>query len=256
MKKSLNQKRGERLRQEYNYYKRETGGNQDKFSEMLHITRQTLNRYFKGSSGLDDLRCDQLAALLHVRVEYLKCQDDFRTDEEMLSELNQQELQSYRLHKELLSSLGIEITPKIRIIIDHDFIKENPELLQEYTVPDSWPRSAITVIKPIPPEIVAKLPADTEIAAFFAVTSREPLLHTLPSLAAFTQKTGLHNDHNADLNMNGLKSLFRQIDILVGDFVRMQLDIYERAAGYDVSSIHGKRAGATMQNGLYFPKNK
>lgn len=112
-------KETERLRLEYDYQKnnRRADGYRYSYNDLLDVlcyaNTTRISEVFNGKHRLDDNQYKRLAAEWGVRVEYLKCEDDFRTEDDMYAAAKVERTESIELHLRYLKLLGYDAQPHL-----------------------------------------------------------------------------------------------------------------------------------------------
>ena len=85
-------------------------------------------------------RAEALANRFNVRLQYLCGDDDFRTEEEMISQMSIQDRDAFTKSKEYLETIGFSLKPTILLTADTWFYRDNIDLLEPYIYPADWKR--------------------------------------------------------------------------------------------------------------------
>lgn len=106
-KEMLHQKMGNRLKQ----LAKEYGFTRENMSEAINYSCGHISRLYSGVSEIPDSAAQILSDLWHIRKEYILCEDDFRTDEEMYSYLNDNSIKEMQAAISYLETLGLFLHP-------------------------------------------------------------------------------------------------------------------------------------------------
>lgn len=130
---------GDRLRKERNiqkaYYPEEPKLYNNKYIGVaLNYSENYVSKFFSGEKKLEDRQYKVLADYWGVRVEYLKCDDDFRTEDDMLTFMSEKDRKEFKTIQEYLKILNIEFVPYIRTVmsVNKKYISENADALRQY----------------------------------------------------------------------------------------------------------------------------
>lgn len=111
--------RVERLRTELTRVKNDkrtegyTYGYKDLLCVLNYAQTSRVSEVFNGKHALDDNQYKELADEWNVRVEYLKCEDDFRTEDDMYAAAKAERTESIELHLRYLKLLGYDAKPHL-----------------------------------------------------------------------------------------------------------------------------------------------
>lgn len=106
-------------------------------AEFLGCHEKTVSRYYNDRLHMPDEYIKELAKEWAVRMEYLKCEDDWRTEEEMWEMIQISNQKGLQLRLDYLRHLGISCEPKVISSISSAFICRNKEKLRDYLAWDS-----------------------------------------------------------------------------------------------------------------------
>lgn len=82
-----------------------------KIGEIFPYSENYVSKFFSGKLLLDDEQYQKLADYWGVRVEYLKCEDDARTDADLSAFIKNYDSENFRRAQDFLESLGIQLAP-------------------------------------------------------------------------------------------------------------------------------------------------
>lgn len=120
---------GKRLKNEA--HKR--GWTNEKMAEFLsYSSPKQISPFYSGKSKLSDDRYAKLAKEWGLREEYLKGDDDWKTDAEMLEYAHIDDINSFNACKEYLKTIGIIIKPTMFISIEITTLYKHWDLLRTY----------------------------------------------------------------------------------------------------------------------------
>lgn len=115
--KGMLERRKQRFEDEFKIQKALRGGDYTRaeLAEELNFSRdtQSISRFFSKKSTTPFTRYAELADLWNVREEYLFCDDDFRTEEDLLNAAGAVLDKRTQTHIELLKLLGYEVKARL-----------------------------------------------------------------------------------------------------------------------------------------------
>lgn len=103
----LHLKMGARLK----WLAKENGLTREELGEITGYSSGHISRFYNGKSEIPDNMAQILSELWNVRKEYILCEDDFKTDEQMYSYLNENSIKEMQAAIEYLKTLGIVFRP-------------------------------------------------------------------------------------------------------------------------------------------------
>lgn len=106
-KEMLHQKMGNRLKQ----LAKEHGFTREDISKAINYSCGHISRFYSGVLEIPDNVAQILSDFWHIRKEYILCEDDFRTDEEMYSYLNENSIKEMQAAISYLETLGLFLRP-------------------------------------------------------------------------------------------------------------------------------------------------
>lgn len=106
-KKMLHQKIGQRLKK----LAKEHGFTREDMAEKLNYSCGHISRFYKGTIEIPDNVAQTLSELWTIRKEYILCEDDFKTDEEMYSYMNETSIKEMQAAIDYLKTLDITFRP-------------------------------------------------------------------------------------------------------------------------------------------------
>lgn len=106
-KKMLHSKMGQRLKK----LAKEHGFTREDMAEKLNYSCGHISRFYKGTIEIPDNVAQALSKLWNIRKEYILCEDDFKTDEEMYSYMNETSIKEMQAAIDYLKTLGIVFRP-------------------------------------------------------------------------------------------------------------------------------------------------
>lgn len=130
----LNIKIGKRLKELY----KEFDSKQIITSNYLHCHKGTFSRYCSGKEKLPLDYAEKLSIKWGVRKEYILCEDDFKTDEELLSFIEITNHNVFISQKKYLETLGFYITLSYSLLCNDITIYKNKNELLPYLRTDSY----------------------------------------------------------------------------------------------------------------------
>jgi len=90
---------------------KESNHNRATIGEKLGYSETSISRFYSGVTALNDTAFKKIIDEFKVRKEYLLCEDDFKTDEEMYACLNENDMSEYKKSLHYLETLGLEFKP-------------------------------------------------------------------------------------------------------------------------------------------------
>lgn len=106
-KKMLHLKIGQRLKQ----LAKEHGFTREDMSVKLNYSSGHISRFYNGSIELPHNVASVLAETWGIRKEYILCEDDFKTDDEMYLYLNETSIKDMQIAIDYLKTLGLVLRP-------------------------------------------------------------------------------------------------------------------------------------------------
>lgn len=106
-KEMLHLKMGQRLKQ----LAKEHGLTREDIGEIINYSCGHISRFYNGIIEIPDSAAQILSKLWNIRPEYILCEDDFKTDEEMYLYVNESSIQDMKAAMSYLQTLGIELRP-------------------------------------------------------------------------------------------------------------------------------------------------
>jgi len=128
IKKELNPEQGKRLIECLN----EIRMTQKELAETTGYTQQHINNIVKGKRNMSIEAARKFSEYLHVREEYLLCEDGFKTEDEMCSLLKEIDTHEFRIAIQYLATLGLEFKPKYSLFCSLSALHENIAILSKY----------------------------------------------------------------------------------------------------------------------------
>lgn len=106
-KEMLHLEMGARLK----WLAKENGLTREKLGEITGYSSGHISRFYNGKSEIPDNMAQTLSELWNIRKEYILCEDDFKTDEQMYRSLNESSIKEMKATMEYLKTLGIVFRP-------------------------------------------------------------------------------------------------------------------------------------------------
>lgn len=106
-KELLHQKIGNRMKQ----LAKEHCFTREDMSETIGYSCGHISRFYSGMIEIPDSAAQILSDLWHIRKEYILCEDDFRTDEEIYSYLNENSIKEMQAAIKYLETLDLFLHP-------------------------------------------------------------------------------------------------------------------------------------------------
>lgn len=106
-KKMLHLKIGQRLKM----LAKEHGYTREDMSEKLNYSCGHISRFYNGSIEVPDNVASVLAETWGIRKEYILCEDDFKTDNEMYLYLNETSIKDMQIAMDYLKTIGLVLRP-------------------------------------------------------------------------------------------------------------------------------------------------
>ncbi len=106
-KSMLHYKIGQRLKQ----LAKEHDCTREDLSEKINYSCGHISRFYNGTIEIPDTAACILAELWGVRKEYILCEDDFKTDDEMYTYLNEVSVKDMQAAIDYLKTLGLLLRP-------------------------------------------------------------------------------------------------------------------------------------------------
>ncbi len=125
---------GGRLKQEA---KKRGLTNDDMASLLLYSSGKQISPIYSGIKELTDDRFAILAKTWNVRENYLRCIDDWETDDDMLKNTEILDIDSFKVCKAYLETLGLRLCPFISSILDISLVYRDWEIIKEYLTDDT-----------------------------------------------------------------------------------------------------------------------
>lgn len=166
---------GERLNNEYHYQKQIRKEKKEKYTQKevadtLGLADvRSVSEKFNGHTSLSDTQFKKLAAAWGVRVEYLRGDDNYRTDSDVPVFDNEKDYDSFHTYKKYFKSIGFTFAPRMLLSVKND----NPgllKILRPYITPILIKEDGMAgfnvyrLIDPIPENILQQIdPADMNI---------------------------------------------------------------------------------------------
>lgn len=119
MEKEKYEREGARLKEALKYMRDHVDAHysQRTLAADLHYTEQTISHYASGKHRMSDDDYQRLADLWGMRVEYLRGDDDFMFDDDLLSFVTSRNAEWFKAHLELLRHTGCNVTPMLYLKI-------------------------------------------------------------------------------------------------------------------------------------------
>lgn len=124
----LNKKIGYRIKS----LAKENGDTAQKLSEPLFCTKEQISRYYNGHCTISDDRISILAKRWRVREEYIRCEDDFKTNEELYFAVNENDIKNMQSAISYLESLDLHLKPYSSLHCSLTALKKNIDTLKPY----------------------------------------------------------------------------------------------------------------------------
>ena len=81
-------------------------------ADILHYSNEKqISPIYSGKHKLSEDRFEELAKIWNVRIDYLKCKDDFRTEEDLLKSQHNHSKSNLQLQLRYLETIGFTISP-------------------------------------------------------------------------------------------------------------------------------------------------
>ena len=106
-KEMLHLEMGARLK----WLAKENGLTREELGEITGYSSGHISRFYNGKSEIPDNMAQTLSELWNIRKEYILCEDDFKTDEQMYWSLNESSIKEMRAAMEYLKTLGVVFRP-------------------------------------------------------------------------------------------------------------------------------------------------
>lgn len=106
-KKMLHSKMGQRLKQ----LAKEHNLTREDMSELINYSCGHISRFYNGTIKIPDNAAQILSNLWNIRKEFILCEDDFRTDEDIYLSLNENSVKDMQITIEYLKTLGLVLRP-------------------------------------------------------------------------------------------------------------------------------------------------
>lgn len=101
-------------------------------AKILGYSDVYLTKFFTGERLLSDDSYKKLADYWGVRAEYLRCEDDQRTETDLLSFMSKREKEDFDCALRFLSTAGIRCAPYLRFGVYYDDVKDIWDKLAPY----------------------------------------------------------------------------------------------------------------------------
>lgn len=101
---------------------KEFDGKQEITANHLHYSKTSISRFCSGKELLPDSAIEKLANRWGVRKEYLKCEDDYKTHEELFMAACDKNYKRHSIQVRYLESLGFELALKYLLLCPTDVI--------------------------------------------------------------------------------------------------------------------------------------
>lgn len=125
---------GKRLKQEA---KERNLTNQDIADLIGYSCGKQISPIYSGKKTISKEQAERLASAWHIRVEYLLCSDDWKTESEMLEQSKTIDISNFQISRMYLESLGIVLKPHIHTILEVGAIYRNWDRIKDYLTSDS-----------------------------------------------------------------------------------------------------------------------
>ena len=169
-KKMLHSKMGQRLKRRA----KERARTREDMAEKLNYSCGHISRFYKGTIEIPDNVAQALSELWNIRKEYILCEDDFKTDEEMYSYMNETSIKEMQAAIDYLKTLGIVFRPCTALACSLTALYRHWIQMQEYIK-----KSEIERLKK---EYDFDLPSDEFHRTYFAEQCYVELSSPLPDI--------------------------------------------------------------------------
>ncbi len=127
-KEMLHQKMGSRLKRLAKEHRLTRGD----MAEIISYSCGHISRFYKGTMEIPDSAAQILSDLWGIRKEYILCEDDFKTDDEMYSYMNESAIKDMQTAIDYLKTLGIVFRPCTAFVCPLTALYQHWMQMQEY----------------------------------------------------------------------------------------------------------------------------
>lgn len=117
---------------------KENGDKAEVLANCLFCTKEQISRYYNGHCTISRDRITILAKRWNIREEYLLCEDDFKTNDELYAVLKENNIKNMQHAIDYLESLGLYLKPYTKLHCSLTSFKKHIDELKPYIKKDAF----------------------------------------------------------------------------------------------------------------------